>query len=74
MKKHYVNLAASILFIIYSFWKLHHFFAPKVGPIGNGPSDLQVNIIWVLFSLSMILGFGVLFYSVYCIFKNKKES
>jgi len=72
MKKHYVNLTASILFLMYSFWKLHYFFAPKVGPIGNGLSHLQVQIIWVLFGLSMVLGFGVLIYSIYCILKNKQ--
>jgi hypothetical protein len=52
---------------------LHHFFAPRVGPIGNGPSEGLVWTVWGLFTLSMILGFGTLFHSIYWIVKEKKQ-
>jgi len=67
----YVRLAASILLIIFGFWRLNQFYAPKVGPIGNGPSDLLVITVWVLFAISMILGFGGVIYFTYLIIKKK---
>lgn len=69
----YVNLVAAIFFLAYSFWKLDHFFAPKVGPIGNGPSQGIVITIWILFSISMIVGLGILFHSIYRIIKQNKK-
>ncbi|MFM1650671.1 hypothetical protein ACI7RC_01065 [Brevibacillus sp. B_LB10_24] len=71
--RYYVNAVIAILFIIYSFWKLHRFFAPRVGPIGNGPSEELVWTVWGLFALSMILGFGTLFHSIFRIVKEKKR-
>ena len=67
----YLRLGASILLIIFGFWKLNQFFAPKVGPIGNGPSDLLVVTVWVLFGITMVLGFGGTIYFTYLIIKKK---
>ncbi|WP_134703479.1 hypothetical protein [Ammoniphilus sp. YIM 78166] len=69
----YINLVAAIFFLAYSFWKLHHFFAPKVGPIGNGPSQAVVITIWILFVISMIVGQGILTHSIYIILKQSKK-
>jgi hypothetical protein len=68
---YYVKLGASILMIIVAFWKLNQFYAPKVGPIGNSPSDSVVVMVWVLFGISMILGFGGVIYFTYSIIKKR---
>lgn len=57
--------------IIVAFWKLNQLYAPKVGPIGNGPSDTIVAMVWVLFGISMILGFGGVIYFTYSIIKKR---
>lgn len=57
-QKNYVGLFASIFLILYGIWKLNNFFEPKVGPVGNGLSNTDVKIVWILFGISMILGVG----------------
>ncbi len=69
----YINLVAAIFFLAYSFWKLHHFFAPKTGPIGNGPSQGVVITIWILFAISLIVGLGILIHSICNIIKQNKK-
>lgn len=56
--------------IIVAFWKLNQFYAPKVGPIGNGLSSSVEAMIWVLFGISMILGIGGVIYFTYSIIKR----
>ncbi|URN93005.1 MAG: hypothetical protein NAG76_14270 [Candidatus Pristimantibacillus lignocellulolyticus] len=67
-----VGLFASIFLIFYGIWKLNRFFEPKVGPVGNGPSDTLVGIVWLLFGTSMILGVGGVIYFSYSI--NKRNN
>lgn len=69
-QKNFVGLFASIFLIFYGIWKLNKFFEPKVGPVGNGPSDTIVQIVWILFGTSMILGVGGVIYFSYSIFKR----
>lgn len=69
-QKNYVGLFASILLILYGIWKLNNFFEPKVGPVGNGLSNTDVKIVWILFWISMILGVGGVIYFSYSIFKR----
>lgn len=71
-KNYYVGLIASIYLIIYAILKLNQFFAPKVGPVGNGPSDTVVAVVWVLFGISMILGLSGVIYFSYSIIKTKR--
>lgn len=69
-RKYYSGLIASIFLICYAFWKLNRFYEPKVGPIGSGPSDTVEAWIWILFGISMILGFGGVIYFAYSILKR----
>ncbi len=69
-QKKLVGLFASIFLTFYGIWKLNNFFEPKVGPVGNGPSDTVVEIVWILFGISMILGVGGVIYFSYSIFKR----
>jgi len=53
-----------------NFIKLTHFFEPKVGPVGNGLSDTNVKIVWILFGISLISGVGGVIYFSYFIFNR----
>lgn len=70
-QKNIAGLIVSLFLICYGIWKLNRFFAPKIGPVGNGPSELLVNIVWVLFSITMLLGIGGAIYFIYSMFKKK---
>ena len=70
--RYLMGLTVSFLLIIYGFWKLNNFFEPKVGPVGNGPSDTIINLVWIIFSANMLLGFGGIVFFTYLIFKKKK--
>lgn len=70
-QKHFVGLFGSIFLILYGIWKLNHFFEPKVGPVGNGLSDTDVKIVWILFGISMVLGVGGVIYFSYSLLKKK---
>lgn len=69
-KRNYIGFIVSIFIIIYGIWRLNNFFAPKVGPIGNGPSDTIINIIWILFVINMMVGVGGAIYFAYNIFRK----
>lgn len=70
-QRYYAGLIVSLFLIGYGIWKLNRFFAPKVGPVGNGPSETLINVVWILFSMTMILGIGGAIYFTYSIFKKK---
>lgn len=69
-KKKHVGLIGSIIFIFYNIWKLNKFLEPKVGPVGSGPSETLVKLVWILFGTSMILGIGGVIYFSYSIIKR----
>jgi len=72
MRRQIIGLLVSMGFILYGLWKLYHFFEPKIGPVGNGPSDTLVTVVWVLFSINMMLGATGVFYFCYRILSYKR--
>ena len=70
-KRNYVGLIVSIFMIFFGIWKLYNFFAPTVGPIGNGPTVTIIYFVWILFIINMIVGVGGVIYFAYSIFRKK---
>ena len=66
-----MGLTVSFLLIGYGLWELNNFFKPKVGPIGNGPSDTIINLVWITFGINMVLGLGGVIYFAYALLKKK---
>lgn len=58
-------------FIIgFSIWQVYYAFAPKVGPIGNGPNE---TAIWTDFVFSMIGRIAMLGLAIICLRKMTKS-
>lgn len=68
--KEMVGWISSLILIIYAFVKFDRLLGPKVGPVGNGLSDSLVTTVWVLFTISLVLGFGGLIYYTYLMIKR----
>lgn len=71
MKKlKYLLLVWSFMHIGFSIWQVYYAFAPKVGPIGNGPNE---TAIWTNFVFSMIGGIAMLGLAIILFKKDNKN-
>lgn len=70
----YIMLAGSIILIILSFVYLNRLYAPKIGPIGNGPSEQLILYVWITFIVTLVTGIMYLIRSIIMIVKSKKNN
>lgn len=66
----YVALFASISYILLTVWELYYAYAPKVGPIGNGPNEQRI---WFDFVISMIGGACFITLTVLLFIRDKRK-
>ncbi|RXT03736.1 hypothetical protein [Ammoniphilus sp. CFH 90114] len=67
----YIVLFSALFYIGISIYELYYAYAPKVGPIGNGPND---KLIWTDFIFSMIGGSAFLTIAIMMFMRDKKKS
>lgn len=66
----YIVLIATLFYILIAVWKLYYAYAPKIGPIGNGPNEQKI---WLDFALSMIGGAFFIGLTILMFRKDKKK-
>lgn len=67
----YVVLFSTLLYIGLSIYQLYYAYAPKVGPIGNGPNE---KIIWTNFVISIIGGIAFTAITIRMFMKDQKTN
>jgi hypothetical protein len=66
----YIVLFCTLIYIGISVWKLYYAYAPKVGPIGNGPNETKI---WSEFTFSIIGSAAFIAMTINLFKKNNKN-
>lgn len=66
----YIMLFCTLNYFGVSVWKVYYAYAPRVGPIGNGPNEEKV---WIEFIFSMMASLAFAVWTIKMFIQDKKN-